>query len=80
MSQSPTERPVAGEDADFTESTRVPELEAPALNLPLPLVGNLGNLGGLLGGGAAPVDPANAPAPSDLGVDPNGGPTSVMDV
>lgn len=80
MSRSAAERPVAGEDPEFTESTRVPELEAPALNLPLPLVGNLGNLGGLLGGGAAPADPAAAPAPSDLGIDPDGGPTSVMDV
>lgn len=76
MSQSPTERPVAGEDADF-ESTRVEALEMPALNLPLPLVGNLG---GLLGGGAVPADPATAPGPDDMGIDPNGGPVSRMDV
>jgi hypothetical protein len=44
MSQSATERPVAGEDADFAESTRAEALEMPALNLPLPLVGNLGGL------------------------------------
>jgi hypothetical protein len=80
MSHSPTERPVAGEDADFAESTRVEALEMPALNLPLPVVGNLGQLGGLLGGGAAPADPATAPAPSDMGFDPNGGPVSRMDV
>jgi hypothetical protein len=76
MSQSPTERPVAGEDADF-ESTRVEALEMPALNLPLPLVGNLG---GLLGGGAVPADPATAPGPDDMGIDPDGGPVSRMDV
>ena len=77
MSQSPTERPVAGEDADFAESTRVEALEMPALNLPLPLVGNLG---GLLGGGAVPTDPATAPGPDDVGIDPDGGPVSRMDV
>jgi hypothetical protein len=74
MSQSPSERPVAGEDPEFTESARVPELEAPALNLPLPLIGNLGNLNGLLGG-AVPTGSAAGPSTGPA-AGPAGGPAT----